>query len=41
LNIPALAAISAPSGLAIKLAEQSGMGLLAFCRPKGMTVFAR
>lgn len=40
VNIPALAAISAPSGLAITLAEQSGMGLLAFCRPKGMTAFA-
>lgn len=40
MNVPALAAISAPSALAIRLAEQSQMGLLAFCRPKGMTRFA-
>ncbi|GAA4335591.1 formate dehydrogenase accessory sulfurtransferase FdhD [Pigmentiphaga soli] len=40
LDVPALAAISAPTALAVQLARQSGMALLAFCRPAGMTLFA-
>jgi FdhD protein len=40
LDVPALAAISAPTALAIDLATQSHMALFAFCRPGGMTVFA-
>jgi len=34
-GIPTLAAVSAPSSLAVDLARRSGMALLAFCREQG------
>jgi FdhD protein len=39
-GIPVLAAVSAPSSLAIDLAEESGLTLVGFLRPPRMTVYA-
>jgi FdhD protein len=38
-GIPVLAAVSAPSSLAIDLAEESGLTLVGFLRPPRMTVY--
>ncbi|WP_156689930.1 formate dehydrogenase accessory sulfurtransferase FdhD [Mycobacterium sp. Marseille-P9652] len=40
-GIPVLAAVSAPSSLAVSLAEQSGMTLVAFLREDSMNIYAR
>ncbi len=40
-GIPVLAAVSAPSSLAVSLAEESGMTLVAFLREDSMNVYAR
>ncbi|MBI3899330.1 MAG: formate dehydrogenase accessory sulfurtransferase FdhD [Gammaproteobacteria bacterium] len=40
VGIPLLAAISAPTGLAIRLAQQSGLTLVGFARQHGHTVYA-
>ena len=39
-GIPCLAAISAPSSLAVQLATESGMTLIGFLRPPRMSVYA-
>ena len=39
-GIPVLAAVSAPSSLAIDLAQESGLALVGFLRPPRMTVYA-
>lgn len=39
-GIPFLAAVSAPSSLAVDEAEKAGISLLAFCRNKKLTVYA-
>jgi FdhD protein len=39
-GIPALAAVSAPSSLAVQLAEESGMSLVGFLRGESMNVYA-
>jgi FdhD protein len=39
-GIPALVAVSAPSSLAVELARELGMTLVAFARPPSLTVFA-
>lgn len=40
-GIPVLAAVSAPSSLAVSLAEDSGMTLVAFLRQESMNVYTR
>jgi FdhD protein len=40
-GIPVLAAVSAPSHLAVQLAEECGLTLVGFLRPPRMTVYAR
>ncbi len=40
-GIPVLAAVSAPSSLAVSLAEESGMTLVAFLREDSMNVYTR
>ncbi|WP_198539821.1 formate dehydrogenase accessory sulfurtransferase FdhD, partial [Mycobacteroides franklinii] len=40
-GIPILAAVSAPSSLAVDLAAQSGMTLVAFLREDSMNVYSR
>lgn len=40
-GIPVLAAVSAPSSLAVDLASQSGLTLVAFLRGKSMNVYTR
>jgi FdhD protein len=40
-GIPVLAAVSAPSSLAVALAEESGMTLVAFLREDSMNVYTR
>jgi formate dehydrogenase accessory protein FdhD len=40
VGIPVLAAISAPTALAVRLAEEAGIGLVAIARPDGHAVFA-
>ncbi len=39
LNIALLASISAPTSLAIRLANQAGLGLVSFCRGEGFVVY--
>jgi FdhD protein len=39
LGIRMLASISAPTGLAVELADKAGMGLVSFCRGEGMVVY--
>lgn len=39
-NIPLLAAISAPTALAVRLAEEAGITLIGFTRDQRMTVFS-
>lgn len=39
-GIPLVAAISAPSSLAVEFAEQANQGLVAFLRPPGFKVYA-
>jgi FdhD protein len=39
-GIPYLAAVSAPSSLAVQMAEQCGMSVLGFCRGKRATVYS-
>ena len=39
-GIPLLAAVSAPTAYAVRLAEQAGLTLVAFAREQRMTVYA-
>lgn len=40
-NVPLLAAISAPSALALRLAEEAGITLIGFARREGMTCYVQ
>jgi FdhD protein len=40
-GIPVLAAVSAPSSLAVSLAEDSGITLVAFLREDSMNIYTR
>jgi FdhD protein len=40
MNIPLLATISAPTSLAIDIAQRSGIRLLSFCRRDGFVEYA-
>ncbi len=40
-GIPVLAAVSAPSSLAVSLADESGVTLVAFLREDSMNIYAR
>ncbi|MBL0055556.1 MAG: formate dehydrogenase accessory sulfurtransferase FdhD [Chitinophagaceae bacterium] len=40
-GIPFLAAVSAPSSLAVDEAEKAGISLLAFCRNKKLTIYSK
>jgi formate dehydrogenase accessory protein FdhD len=40
VGVPLLAAVSAPTGLAIRLAEASGMTLAGFARPGQHVIYA-
>jgi FdhD protein len=39
-GLPALAAVSAPTALAVQLARQNGLALMAFCRPGSAVAYA-
>jgi len=39
LGAPLMAAISGPTGLAVRLAQQAGLTLAGFCRPDRLTVY--
>ena len=39
MQIPMLATISAPTSLAIRIAEQAGVRLLSFCRQDGFVEY--
>lgn len=39
-EIPVIASVSAPSTMAVEMASQSGMTLMAFCRENKLTVYA-
>jgi FdhD protein len=40
-GIPVLAAVSAPSSLAVSLADESGITLVAFLREDSMNIYTR
>lgn len=40
-KIPILAAVSAPSSMAVRVAEDCGISLLAFCRNEKATVYSQ